>query len=161
MLKIFGFLTKIWIYDLKFNFWPKFGFLTKIWIFDQNMDFFYQNFNFFTKISILFTKILVFNPERPIYFYPLAADCDIKCHIFYFANFGHLCQRKTTIYDLIPNLILRLLSLTIFFLNDRKVVEINICFLKFLIFLKFFKTTNIKAIATFYRKELLKNKKFW
>ena len=83
--------------------------------------------------SLTFLDIGIYlNPVRPIYFYPLAADCHIKCDI-YFGNFGRLkvAEHKTTIYDLMPNLILLLVSLTICYLNDRKVVEINICFLKF------------------------------
>ena len=30
------------------------------------------------------------NPERPIYFYPLAADCRMPCDFFYFSTFGRL-----------------------------------------------------------------------
>jgi len=36
---MFGFFTKIWIFDQYLYLWPKFGFLTNIWIFDQNLDF--------------------------------------------------------------------------------------------------------------------------
>ena len=41
------------------------------------------------KITTTF-YIINLNPERPIYFYPLAADCHIKCDIIYIGNFGRL-----------------------------------------------------------------------
>ena len=73
-------LTKIWIFDPKFEFLTRIWILTQIWIFDQNLifltkiwifdptlnfwpnfEFFYQNFKFLPKIQFL-TKISILNP---------------------------------------------------------------------------------------------------
>ena len=105
---------------------------------------------------------IAFNPERPIYFYPLAADCHSKCYMIYFGNFGRLKVVRGQNDHSWPNAEFNsvFLSVTIFFLNDRKVVKNKICFLKFLIFFKIKKNINIKTIITFYRKQLLENKNF-
>ena len=42
--------------------------------------------------------ILLFNPERPIYFYPLAADCHIKCDIIYIRFFIFLQNNQVFIF---------------------------------------------------------------
>ena len=58
-------MTKISIFYIHLNFWPKLQFLTKTSIFDQNLDFWLtisiidQNFDFWPKFLFL-TKILIF-----------------------------------------------------------------------------------------------------
>ena len=62
--------------------------------------------------------------------------------------------------SMVKFLILLLLSLTIFILNDRNVAKNSICFVKLKIFLEIWKTTNMKTPINLYRNKMLENKKF-
>jgi len=77
--------------------------------------------------------------------------------MIYFGNFGRLKVAREQNDPLCSSAEFNWASCVLahFFLNDSKVVKNKICFLKFLIFFKIKKNTNIKTIITFYRNQQL------